>query len=238
MLQAIQDREYARQDALQRLDLKSNPTGAHPQSGMSGWTGTKNYPIGVANARLLRDWADSDELVRAAINARRQQIEKADIAVLPLDETRPYNKQVQKTIQHLLDQPNELRDSFRSLIGPVIEDVLVLDRGVISKNMTASRKPVSLYYEDGSTIKIYPEWSGDSKEPRYLYEEPGSGKKTPLLNDELIVIMANSASYRYGLSPVQVLRQTIVADLEAMPQWCRSGNHETASYRATDGWCQ
>jgi len=216
MLQAVQDREYARQDALARLDVKGAPTGAYPQAGMAGWTGTKNYPQGVPNARLLRDWADTNEWTRAAINARRQQVERADIAVLPNDESKPYNKPVMKAIQQLLDQPNELRDSWRSLIGPVLEDVLVLDRGVISKNMTASRKPTALYYEDGSTIKIYPEWSGNPKEPRYLYEEPGSNNKKPLLNDELMVIMANSASYRYGLSPVQVLRQTIVADLEAM----------------------
>lgn len=214
-LQAAQEREYARQDALHRLDLKAAPTGATPQAGMAGWTGTRNYPQGVPNARLLRDWADSNEWTRAAINVRRQQIERADIAVMPLNERKPYNRTVMKSLQQLLDQPNELRDSWRSLIGPVIEDLLVLDRGVISKNMTMSRKPVSLYYEDGATIKIFPQWSGDPNEPRYLYEEPGGNNKKPLRNDEAIVMMANPASYRFGLSPVQVLRATIIADIEA-----------------------
>lgn len=214
-LQAAQEREYARQDALHRLDVKAAPTGSSPQAGMAGWTGTRNYPQGVPNARLLRDWADSNEWTRAAINVRRQQIERADIAVMPLNERKPYNRPAMKSLQQLLDQPNELRDSWRSLIGPVIEDLLVLDRGVISKNMTMNRKPVSLYYEDGATIKIFPQWSGDPSEPRYLYEEPGGSNKKPLRNDEAIVMMANGASYRFGLSPVQVLRATIIADIEA-----------------------
>lgn len=219
-LEVAREREVARQEALARLDSTKTgaPTGSSPQSSaaLSGWTGTRNYPIGVPNARILRDWADTNEWVRSAINARRQQIERADIVVQPLDERKPYNRSVMKTLQHLLDQPNELRDSYRSLIGPVIEDILVLDRGVITKNMTPARKPVDLYYEDGATIKIYPAWSGNPDEPRYLYEEPGGTAKRVLRNDEAIVIMANIASYRFGLSPVQVLRQTIIADLEAM----------------------
>ena len=219
-LDVAREREIAREHALTRLDMTRTgaPTGSNPQSSaaLSGWTGGRNYPIGVPNARVLRDWADSNEWVRAAINARRTQIERADIVVQPLDERKPYNRSVMKALQHLLDQPNELRDSYRSLIGPVIEDILVLDRGVITKNMTPARKPVALYYEDGATIKMYPAWSGNPDEPRYLYEDPASSTKRPLRNDEAIVIIANTASYRYGLSPVQVLRQTIIADLEAM----------------------
>src|SRR5579884_2930861 len=64
-LQAAQERELARQDALtRRLDQKSSPTGAHPQDYMAGWTNSKDTPIGVPNARLLRDWADSNEWTR------------------------------------------------------------------------------------------------------------------------------------------------------------------------------
>lgn len=210
-LQSVQEREQA------TLAAKGSPTGSFPQaqSTLAGWVGDRNTAVGIPNAGVLRTWADSNEWVRSAINARRQQVERADIVVTPLDERKPYNRSLLKSVQRLLDQPNELRDSWRSLIGPVIEDTLVLDRGVMSKNMTLARKPVSLYYEDGAMIKIFPQWSGDPDEPRYLYEEPGGSNKVTLRNDELIVIMANVASYRYGLSPVQVLRNTIIADIEA-----------------------
>jgi len=216
-LNNVRLREEARELAMLPEVSKTAPTGATPQvNGLpSAWTGTRNSPLGVPNTRVLRNLADTDPWVRAAITARRQQIGRADIAVVPLNERKPYNKRLMKALQHLLDQPNELRDSYRSLIEPVLEDILVLDRGVISKDMTPDRKPVALYYEDGSTIKIYPQWSGNPKEPRYLYESTDGITKIPLRNDEAIVIMANPASYRYGLSPVQVLYETIRADLKA-----------------------
>lgn len=196
--------------------VKGSPTNSTPQDqSFAAWGAQKNQPIGVANASLLRNWADTNPWTRAAINIRRIQVGRADIAVVPGDASKKYNRGVMKQVQILLDQPNELRDSYRSLIEPVIEDILVLDRGVISKNMTAKRIPVALYGEDGATIKIYPGWSGKVNEPRYLFQEPNGTRKVPLRNDECIVIMANPATYRFGRSPVEILADTIRADLKA-----------------------
>lgn len=199
------------------------PTGSHPQNSgaLGGWTigGPKGtVPQGVPNAQSLRFLADTNSWVRAAINTRRQQIGRADITVVPADERKKWNRDILRKVQRLLDQPNELRDSYRTLIEPVLEDILVLDRGCISKNMDAKRRPVYLYYEDGATIKIYTDWSGSPKKPRYLFEEPGSdqNRKVPLFNDELICISANPATYRLGLSPVQWLRSTIEAEVRAI----------------------
>ncbi len=218
-LDGVRERAAATANALTRPDLAlAAPTASTPQDQWgAAWAGNRNQPIGVANSRLLREWADTNEWVRAAINVRRIQVGRADIMVTPADVERPYDKQLMQRIQRLLDQPNELRDSYRSLIEPVIEDVLVLDRGVISKSMTPGKErvPTALYAEDGATIKIFPAWSGDPREPRYLYEEPASNRRVPLLNDEAIVIMANPATYRYGRSPVEVLQNTIRADLQA-----------------------
>lgn len=212
-LNTVKEREDTRTSLMQ---LAGPPTNSHPQAQplASYWSGTKD-PIGVPNARILRDLADKDPWVRAAINVRRQQIGRADVAVVPANELKPYNKGLMKSIQKLLDQPNNMRDTYRSLIEPIIEDILVLDRGVLTKDMTADRKPVGLYYEDGATISIYPAWSGNPNEYRYLYEAPGGNLKVPLRNDECIVFIACPASHRYGLSPVQVLYETIQADIAA-----------------------
>lgn len=219
-LEGITERAFARESALtaDNFTTKRSPTASTPQAGYvsGGWAGNKNQPVGVLNAGVLRAWADSSEWVRAAINIRRQQVGRAEMAIIPEDERKPYNKAVAKQVKLLLSQPNLQRDSWRSLIEPVLEDLLVLDRGVISKNMKMKpRVPVELFYEDGASIKIFPDWSGDPQQPHYLYEEPGSQRKVPLFNDEAIVIMANPASYRFGLSPVQVLARTIQADLKA-----------------------
>jgi len=180
-----------------------------------GWSSNKQVTDSVVNARVLRDWADANEWVRAAINVRRQQIGRANIAVVPLNERKPYNKGLLKRIQTILDQPNELRQNYYELVASAMDDLLVLDRAVILKDMSVSRQPLNLYNVDGACIKIYPDWSGDAKEPRYLFVSESGTHKVPLRNDEAIVMMANPATYRYGLSPVQILRNTIIADLAA-----------------------
>lgn len=207
-------------DAASGILAKSgSPTGSAPQAeGALGyaWSGARQTPISVPNARQLRTFADSNEWLRSAINIRRDQVSHAEIAVLPEEEDEPYSQAVQSQLLSILDQPNEMRQNWPELIAEAAEDVLVLDRGVISKSMTmTSRQPTALYAEDGATIAIYAAWGGDPDQPRYLYTEPGSDRRVPLRNDEAIVMMANPASYRLGLSPVQVLWRTIQADLKA-----------------------
>lgn len=181
----------------------------------------RNNADAVNGAGLLRDFSMTDEWVRAAINRRRSQVGHSKLAVIPANPLKPYNKGLARAIQLLLDMPNEGRQNRRELLEAVTEDILVLDRGVISKDMDLARRPHALYAEDGATIRIYSGWTGDPNEPRYLYVDPGSARRIPLRNDQVICIMENPASYRNGLSPVMVLKQTIENDLAAM----RSAKH-------------
>lgn len=225
-LDGIKEREAARLEALQRPDLAlSSPTGnvrGDPNyEGMGAWAGSgfsKNNPIGIHNARQMRDYADGDEWVNAAINFLAEKVARADIAVLPLDERKPYDRATMKSMQQLLDQPNELRDKWPALIGGFTRDMLTLGQGVFTKNQTVKRRPVAFYLEDAANIKIYPAWSGDPDEPHYLYQEGSLAsftRRVPLRDDEAIVAFYNPTSYRYGQGPVQTLVQTIAADLAA-----------------------
>jgi phage portal protein BeeE len=225
-LSAVAQRESARLSAIGMSDAellhKSNsPTGASrgdTSFGGLAWGGNRNNPIGVSHARKLRDWADSDEWVTAALNFLAEKVSRADIAVAPLDERKTYNRKVEKDIQLLLDQPNELRDTWPMLAGMWTRDLLTLGQGVFTKNMTPARTPMALYAEDAANIKIYPAWSGDPDEPRYLYVEGGAtqfSRKVPLRNDEAIVAFYHPTTYRFGMGPVQTLADTIAADLAA-----------------------
>jgi hypothetical protein len=225
-LQDIASREELRQAALRSPDVTlASPTGGSRggnQGTLSGWAGTetdKNNPVGVNNARRLRDWSEGDVWVNSALNFLSRKVARADLAVLPADERKPYNKAVLKQVQALLDQPNEVRDTWPMLIGEFVRDLLTLGQGCLTKSMTLKgRVPQAIYCEDAANIKIYPAWSGDPAEPRYLYQEPGYsglGKKVPLRNDEAIVAFNDPTSYRFGLGPVQVLADTIVSDLKA-----------------------
>ena len=223
-LQHSERRAMLRQSTISPELQRESPTQSYPQArgNMAGWSTSKDQPQGVPNAFLLRNYADNDEWVRAAVNIRRRQVGNAEIAVTPGDPKRKFDKKIQYSLELILDQPNERRENWSEMISSVLEDILVLGRGALSKGMTVDRKPTSLYAEDASTIKIYPGWDGDPNKPRYLYEEFGTSRKVPLRNDELIMPILDPATYRYGLSPVQVLMDTIKADIEATKQALRT----------------
>jgi hypothetical protein len=224
-LQAGDHRELLRQSTMTPEFQRQSPTASYPQAQgtLGGWSYTdKNQPQGVPNTPLLRYYADNNVWTRAAINERRTQIGSAEIAVMPGDPRRRYDRKAKANLELILDQPNERRQNWPELISSCLEDVLVLGRGAISKNMTVDRKPVGIYAEDAATVKIYPEWDGDPDKPRYVYEEPGSSRKVPLRNDELIMPFFNPATYRFSLSPVQVLMDVIKADIEATRQALRT----------------
>ena len=249
-LDSLRDREALRQEALTRPDVtRGNPTGSvrGDTSGMfGGWAGSgigRNNPIGVHNVRQLRDWSDHDEWVSAAKAFLCGKVSRADIAVLPLDERKPYDREALKSMQLLLDQPNELRDEWPFLMYMFTNDYLTLGQGAITKNMTLKdRLPVALYPEDAANIKIYPAWSGNPNEPRYLFEQGSYGmeaNKKPLRNDECILAFCNPATYRFGLGPVQVLAETIEADLRATATALRMVEQKPpGSVVSLPGWSQ
>lgn len=247
-LDTLRDRESMREEALARPDLvRASPTGAirGDTSGMlGGWVGSgmdKNKPIGVRHVQQLRDWSDHDELVSAAKSFLCGKVSRADIAVMPLDERKTYNRKTMKAIELLLDQPNELRDTWPNLMYQFANDYLTLGQATITKNMTPARLPMALYAEDAANIKIYPAWSGDPDEPRYLFEQ-GVGmqaNKKPLRNDEVIIAFCNPATYRFGLGPVQILADTIEADLRATATALRMVDQKPpGSVVSLPGWSQ
>lgn len=207
-------------DILRAAGQVGSPTGSTPQASapsgqLGGWAGSKDAPKGVMNAQVLRRFS-RDPWVFAAKKHLADRVSRAEVAVLPIDYDKPYDKSVERRVTRLLNCPNELRDSYASLMKRVVDDILTLDRGCISKALTLKgRIPVSLYSEDGATIKIYANWAGDPRVPRYLYEEPGSTTKVPLRNDELICIMENETTYSFGNSRMQILMDEIRADIEA-----------------------
>lgn len=213
-----------------RLDLvREAPTGSSPvaSGNAAGWAGmgvsaVRHDAMGVPNADYLRRLATKNPWVQAAITTRKQQIGRADITVMPDDPLAPFDASIQDAAEDLLNYPNEMKDSYRSLVEPVIDDILTLDRGAISKDLDPRGVPHHLYAEDGSTIRIFADWKGEPDKPRYLFVPPGSApgvvgnqQGIPLYNDQLICIMANAASYRFGLAPTQVLLDTIRGDLAA-----------------------
>lgn len=186
---------------------------------------------GKRSVKQLRRWARENPWIRAAINLRRTQVSRAQWDIVSLDGETPVDHLTVKRIKYLFRHPNTRRDSFRSFIEPVIEDLLTLDIGAIEVEPTAGarlgirRDPIAnLWPIDGGSIRFDPSWDGtDSDKPRY-YQYDSSGKVvSKYLNDELVVIQANPMTYSpLGLSPLEVLASTIDSDMAAAQYNSRS----------------
>lgn len=178
---------------------------------------------GVATARSvvrmqpsqLRRWADNSEWCRAAINHRRVQVSGAEWGIVPVDDKAPIDETLKATIELMLLHPNNKQKSFRELVEPMIEDILVLDRGVWEKEITVGGLPSALHLVDGATIRTRPLWNGDPNDPRYEWW-PNNVFVSNLLDSQIVLMMANPTSHRVeGISPLEMLKHTIDADLEA-----------------------
>lgn len=169
--------------------------------------------VGKTNSAMYRNWAEHSEWVRAAINIRKTQVSSADWDIVPYDVDGDMNLTLASRARELFDSPNAKWDSFRGFIEPIVEDVLVLDAGVIEKVRTLTDQIVELWGVDGSQIKINAFWDGDPDEPRYFWY-PDYQERARFRNDELVYIMANPSTYRViGLSPLETLKMTIDAEL-------------------------
>ena len=176
------------------------------------------------SVNMLRKWSRNNPWIRAAINLRRQQISRARWDIVTIDGESQASVEVVHQIKHLLRDPNTRMDSWRSFIEPIVEDILVLDQGCIEKELTVgaragrSTNPIkNLWPKDGSRIAFDPAWVGSNlKKPRY-FEYDDTGKVVAdYKNEEMVVIVANKVTYSpLGLSPLEVLAETIEADLRA-----------------------
>lgn len=186
------------------------PDRIHPFGGL-----VSTRPIAKVQPVQLRRWADTSEWVRAAINHRRVQVSQSSWGIVLIDDQAKFDPKLQATIELMLLHPNNKQKSFRELIEPVIEDILVLDRGVIEKEIAVGGYPLALHLVDGASIRTNPRWSGDPNEPRYSWW-PNNVFISNLLDTQVVLMMANPTSHRVdGFSPLEALKATIDADLEA-----------------------
>lgn len=177
---------------------------------------TYNGRVAVPNSRLYRHWSRVSEWIRGAINIRRSQVSSADWDIVPFDQTKPYSKRMQQRIRELIRTPNPANDSFRTFIEPVVEDLIVLDAGCIEKVRSLDGGLRELWPVDGATVRVNALWDGDPGEHRYFWYPYGSEPLASWRNDDFLYLMANRRNDSVvGLSPLETLRLTIEAELDA-----------------------
>ena len=197
--------------------------------GESARTSPKNLPPGAAaisvttqdrgrvaksNVRLFRNWAEHSEWVRGAINIRRSQVSAAEWDIVPFDQRRPYSKRLAKDIKKFLQTPNPHNSSFRSLIEPVVEDLLVLDAGCIEKVRNLKGELCQLWPVDGGTVRVSSLWDGSNPDESRYFWYPDNTQHAAFKNEDFIYMMLNPRSFTpIGLAPMETLKLTIEAEL-------------------------
>jgi hypothetical protein len=176
------------------------------------------------SVQQLRRWSRTNPWLRAAINLRRSQVSRAKWDIVDLDGDSVPNAKIVAELRKLFRRPNTRGDSFRSFIEPIVEDLLVLDQGVIEVELTrgaragtGTKKIANLWPKDAGWIAFDKDWDGsDQKKPRYFELDQAGKIVAEYCNDEMIVLIHNPVTYSpLGLSPLEVLAETIEADLAA-----------------------
>jgi hypothetical protein len=132
-----------------------------------------------------------------------------------------------KIAEYCFTHPN-LVDSWRTLMEAVVEDFLIGGYGTIEPELTPDyRRPVKMWAVDGSTIRIYADWSEATPErPHYAQLTGLKGERgiISFLDDELVYMRDNvRSSTPFGLGRMEVAFLTTNAFLGIQDMAARAG---------------
>ncbi len=114
------------------FESKAAATVAPYASAMGPITVVQQSVRSATASKMLRNYADTSEAVRTAINWRKQQVAQARHRIVRIDDPRRApDPRVVAQVTQLLQYVNPKRESFRSLMDQVVEDLIVLDAGCI-----------------------------------------------------------------------------------------------------------
>lgn len=200
--------------------LANMPASAMPTTGLGGGLFTLvNQRAGFvakANASTYRAWSEASPWVRAAIDILRDAVSSSEWDILPVDQDGPKNVRLQKRIRALIEEPNG-RDSFWDFSQLLIEDICVLDAGVAELVRYPSGELAEVWPVVGEHILVNARWDGsDSDDIRFIYS-PDGVIRGEFTNDNMMYMMQNPrTTSAVGLSPLEVLKRTIDAELNSM----------------------
>lgn len=184
--------------------------------GMLSIVNNRSGYVTKPNAATYRAWSEASPWVRIAIDTLRDAVSSAEWDILPIDKSGPENVRLKKRIRQLIEEPNP-RDSFWDFSQLLVEDICVLDAGVAEKVRYPSGELAELWPVMGETIWVNAKWDGsDEDEARYIWAPDGTVHAN-LRNSELMYLMQNPrTSSVVGLSPLEVLKNVIAAELSSM----------------------
>lgn len=187
-----------------------------PNHGAGSVAYTWDGKISIQNAQVYRHWAKTSEWVRGACSIRRSQVSSAEWDIVPYDQRRPYSKRQKDKIKALFQTPNPANDSYRGLMEPVTQDLMVLDAGCIEKVRNLDDELLELWPTNAAQIKVDALWDGQAKNARYYWYPDGYTEKARWRNEDFVYMMMNpQTDTPLGMSPLETLRAAVEAEMAA-----------------------
>ena len=178
---------------------------------------------GRVTFKILRQIASRDAIIRICVNVIKKAVSQCDwdIAVkkyAPGDKKKDYEKE-RKQVFDLFEYMNMNGENMRIMLDRTLEDLLVLDAGVIEivKSMDGS-KIVALNSVDWWTIRPVYNAYWELGSPAY-YQLMNEAKVAEFEKEDIVYIMANPVNdvdlFGYGMSPIESILLQVQAALEA-----------------------
>jgi phage portal protein BeeE len=182
--------------------------------------------------QTLRRFSETP-IARRAINVVKDRISSMDWQVQPKRHA-VVNDDLRArcaVLRRMLEQPNP-QDSFRTLIEPVLEDIIVGGFGAVEIETTGDTiSPIRLWPVDGATVAMDAGWAGDPDAPRYVQTPFGAAAGVPLLDRELMYVRLNPRTHTpFGLGRLEVAFETMNHFLAAHRYAHRLASNSAAQY--------
>lgn len=161
--------------------------------------------------KQLRALADNYDLLRLAIETRKDQIEALDWNIVPTDKKDKSQVNNIKALKQFFKRPDKILP-FRRWLRMMLEDVLVIDAPAIYVRRTRGGDAYSFDLIDGGTIKRNLDITGRTPAPplpayqQILYGIPA----IDLTTDELLYMPRNPRTHKvYGYGNVEQIIMTV-----------------------------
>ena len=160
---------------------------------------------------MMRDLADSCDVLRLVIETRKDQMAAQTFSIVPTDPKRKPDARC-KEVEDFLKLPNG-EDDFVSWQRQVLEDMFVLDAVAVFPWLNVGGKPYRFDLIDPSTIKRVINDQGRTPQPSEgpAYQQILKGVPVQNYNaDELVYAIRNKRTHKlYGYSPVEQIIVTV-----------------------------
>ena len=173
---------------------------------------------GIISNDQLRQIAEYDAIIGICVSTIKKSVSQCDWSIVPMKGKKANPETIEKLTNFFLS-PNTEGESLRCLLDMFLEDILILDAGVLEKVYGPEGNLLEMYAIDGATIRKKMNAEGKT-DPNEAYAQVIDNEVVSTFSRKEIIYMmqnpqTNVKSYGYGKSPIEKIMLTVQSALQA-----------------------